>query len=271
MSAPLRPGPRLFVSSGCCWDLPPEQIFAVADACGADGVELVLGPEFCGIDDATVRRAAAAYGRPVNLHAPFDLVADDARAPRLRERTLAIGRIVRPGMIVLHPPDDAIEAAAIVRRCRPVIDAIRTALPGADIGLENLGCSPPAAAWNRLGGADVSRVDALADAARGLGVCLVLDTAHLASWGLPVTAVHRRHADLIRLVHFSDHAGGREHLAPGTGDARLGDYAAYLATVQPIPDLTIELYPGHLPDRAPDAVAGALRRALAFVRRRLGA
>jgi sugar phosphate isomerase/epimerase len=269
MSLPT--APPVLVSTGCCWHLPLEEMLAVPARAGADGIELVCGPERYDDDpDVLGRRVREAAPRR-HLHAPFELVTPrEALRRRLVRHTARLARAMDAALLVLHPVESA-DAPLDADLCALTVRALRRALPPECVlTLENLPRSRPP---DPLADPGEGRraVEEIADCARALGLSLTLDSAHLATWGVSAAPVHRRLVDLVAGVHLSDYAAGREHVAPGKGTARLADYLAWVGALDAPPPLTLEIAPENTGSAPLEPTVRTVASAVRFVRRSLRA
>lgn len=254
--------PAILVSSGTCHRLPITEMLALVAATGADGVELLIGPEMDHFGEVQLAYWFESFAGRRHIHTPFYFAEDPQPRRRAEARRIAdLARWINADLLVVHPPVFA-DLAVTTEECRQTVDALREGLdPACVVTLENLPLPKGDDIPHTL-----SSADTVADLAQRCGARVTLDTTHLATTGAPLLETHKRLGDRVVNVHLSDYANWQQHLFPGTGSLPLREYLAWIGTLRAQPDITVETAPQHAADESAETLLRVLTDAVAFVR-----
>ncbi len=281
------PAVQLCLSTGSLYTYGLVRVFEMAAGVGFDGVELLVDARWDTRHPAYVRRLAEAYELPIAaVHSPFVGSVPgwpDDQLGRL-DRTVTLAHELGADTVVTHLPQAFV--------------GITVTLHGAHHRRFSLPVR-----WRRLGPYDLLLRDNMAEfeRVRQITVCVenmpaqrllglrmnayrfndldqmarfphvVLDTTHLATWGVDPLAAYvalRRNVVHVHLSNY-DARSGRGHHSPVDGDLPLAELLQRLARDGYSGAITVEADPATLDAHDPSACAAKLRRALSFCRENL--
>lgn len=230
--------PTILLSTGCLFDRPLEEIAAICVDAGFDGLELILShPDM--LDPQRLIRQTAPC-KIISLHAPFRKWALWGGHLHAWKKTIALGNQLEDVRhITLHPPHFRQGELSLFWWFRSSFDLPMDmeASPRLTLGIENL-------PWRQQSpfAKDPLVQQALLCAQKGTN--MTLDTCHLGVSGYDILKAWKRIPRLlVSNIHFSDAAGWKEHLWPGTGHLPLLEFLAMVAQDAYTRILTLEVTP----------------------------
>lgn len=235
--------PVLAVSTGPMWRLSVEEVFAAAQAVGAEGIEIMVSqnPETQSVTE--LERLANKFDMPiVAIHAPLLLLTRRVYTTDPIEkikRTLELSRALDVGAIVLHPP-----YIWQVRYALWALHELQDAAAGSNttVTMENMYPT-------HVGGRSIQFHRFLSLESLKRFDHLTLDTSHLAVSGEDIVEAYKQVADRVVHVHLSDNRGkGRDSHAPlGDGILPIAEFVAGL-NGPALRSIALEINPGPTSD-----------------------
>lgn len=234
--------PRLLLSTGSLFHLPPAHVAGLAARAGFDGLELIVNSPKMAPGEAM---EAVHEACPIlSLHAPFrDWSKWGGHLDSWKATTALANFLPSANHITLHPPQSGLGGLISTRWFKRAYDlpVLLDAKGRVEYSLENM-------PWVETPfGRDP--LDKLMDQCRDKNVGLTLDVCHLGVSGRDIlSALDRVPMELLYHVHFSDSRGHREHMAPGEGELPLYGFLQRLAERGYSRIITLELEPAAFPD-----------------------
>ncbi|MGX9365266.1 sugar phosphate isomerase/epimerase family protein [Desulfoplanes sp. PS50] len=250
--------PTFLLSTGCLFDRPLEEIARICVDAGFDGLELILShPDM--LDEGWLRKATGNC-RIISLHAPFRKWALWGGHLHAWKDTIALGnRLEHVRHITLHPPHFRQGELSLFWWFRSSYDLPMDmeADPKLNLGIENL-------PWNQQSPFAKDPLTSLAVLCAKKQTTMTLDTCHLGVSGYNILKGWERiPRSLVTNIHFSDAAGIKEHLWPGTGDLPLFEFLNLVARDGYTNNLTMEVTPAAFTGHDPGTRLRDLREEMA--------
>lgn len=247
-------GPRLLLSTGTVYVYPLRTAFALAQAAGCDGVELVVGPELGLRGPRAIRRLAAEMGVSMRaIHPPLFGFPGWRRPCDVLRRIVALALSLQIPTIVVHPPRATRPDSPVITRFQDCLGEAQQRLRGngSTIVLENPGFYGPRDYHYVL--SDLPTLCRFADEAR---TGLALDTTHAGDSPYPLLQSYAIIGTRLRHIHLSDTRTPprwleqrlldtyvKHHQLPGEGLLPLAEFVSALARDGYAGDITLEISP----------------------------
>jgi sugar phosphate isomerase/epimerase len=252
------PSPALTFSTGSLYLYSLDRCFALAAACGFDGVEVICDQRYDTRQPDNLRRLMDTYGIPVlSLHAPFlngRLDGWESGERAAIEQTVALAEAIDARHVVMHLPNRIwyMTVSYAARSWKVPARSIHTAIKRwmEDGGLARFQAETPVrvcventplltralkdrwlTCWNTL--AEWPQVHDY----------LTLDTTHWATHGIDPLTAYRAGGGRVRHIHLSNYADGQQHLPPQSGDLDLTHFLQTLVAEDFDGQIVVELNP----------------------------
>ncbi len=242
------------LSTGCFFKDPIEKSFYIADACGFDGVELILNDIYYLVD---AKEKVLEFSKicPVKaFHAPFLVNSAKEKIVSL-EVSVKLAEETGVEVVVFHPPmrwfwdvsfrrwfsNSGPPSSQKVRLCIENMPFVKIAF-----FKFSLFCY-----------ADFVK---LKEMALKKGIDIAFDTTHCGTSGWDLREAFEMLGGVERVahVHFSDFKMEKgeflEHVFPGEGDLDMFGFLSYLADKGYNGAVTLEVSPKWLPEKDPDRI-----------------
>lgn len=196
------PLPTVSVTTGSFYVYPLRATLRLIADAGYRAVELVVGPEVWLHGCGHASRLAREHGLEIlSVHPPILPFPGWTDIPANLPRLARIALDLQATLLCIHPPDVPSADSAILGRFAAALGEALRLLEGTGtrLALENLAhfARRDAELW-------LHNPENLAAFAEGMGLPLVLDTAHAESTPLGLEGIHALFRDRIANVHLSD-------------------------------------------------------------------
>ena len=266
---------QFIFSTGSLYTYGIDRCFALAEAAGFDGIELMVDQRWDTRQPEYLRKLSAQHGQPIRaVHSPFGAVPGWPKdeVDRIAE-SVKLAEAVEAQVVVHHLPfrGDWVWVRVGDRRWPLPLpwerqhQAYRRWLLGGYFALQSQTkvrlCIENMPARQALGRRwNVCQWNSVAEMARF--PTLTLDTTHLGTWGLEPSAVYAQLKRRVRHIHLSNF-DGREHRLPEKGHLALDRLLAQMARDGYEGVITLELHPDAVGAGEPEAqIVARLRESL---------
>ncbi len=238
---------KLILSAGSLYTLPMPRVFEMARETGFDGMEVIINQDFqYGRNLALLRELQQTL--PIfSLHAPFMILDNWGNKIDQLRKTADLALEAGIPLITFHPPSWAALEWRFLRYLRSVDDfQEEIGRNQVTITIENMPCSGPL----KMNTYMLNRTGSMIDFLQKHNLFLTFDTAHMGTSraNFLVDFHHFYDSGMMRHIHFSDYANGREHLLPGHGSLPLTRFLNHLRETDYDQTLTLELSPHEFPE-----------------------
>lgn len=237
---------KILLSAGSLYTLPLPKIFELARDTGFDGVEVIINHDFQYGNNLAILEEMAQILPILSLHAPFLTLDQWGDKTRQLEKTAQLALSAGIPLVNFHPPSWLALEWKFWRHLRSIRDF--QAEIGRDevtITIENM----PASGKLKLDTYCLGKTADMIEFMQQRNLFMTFDTAHMGSKKANFLNDFHQFYDtgLIRNIHFSDYANGREHLLPGHGQLPLTRFLNHLRETGYDRHLTLELSPHEFP------------------------
>lgn len=254
---------KILLSAGSLYTLPLPKIFELARDTGFDGVEVIINHDFQYGNNLGILAEIQQIHPILSLHAPF-LALDrwgDKTEQLLKTANLAIEAEIP--LINFHPPSWLAMEWQFWRYLKTIKDfQAEIGQSKITVTLENM----PASGKMKLNTYMLGKTPDMLEFMHAHNLFMTFDTAHMGSKKTSFLGDFHDCYDsgLIRNIHFSDYANGREHLLPGRGNLPLTRFLNHLRESGYDRHLTLELSPEEFPE-SEDMIREALKEIHAYL------
>lgn len=237
---------KLILSAGSLYTLPMQRVFEMARETGFDGMEVIVNQDFQYGRVSTMLKELSKILPIHSLHAPF-LILDNwgNKIDQLRKSAdLAINTGIP--LITFHPPSWVALEWKFLKFLRSIDDfQEEIGQNQVTITIENMPCTGPL----KMNTYMLNQTQSMIEFMQKHNLFLTFDTAHMgASKANFLVDFHQFYdSGMMRHIHFSDYANGREHLLPGHGALPLTRFLNHLRETKYDQTLTLELSPHEFP------------------------
>jgi len=260
---------KVLLSTGTLFKKPPWVTAEIARRVGFNGVELVLGHGFQGSSgEEEIKKTLKAC--PIGgIHAPFYRLKGWGKLFESLQKTIALAERFRIPIVTFHPPrwlDLELGFYRDLKRVRDFQDTFGSRF--LSVTIENM---PVTHGTFKVGLYFLSKTDALIAFAERHNLDLTLDLTHLGTREKNFLGDVQRFlaTGRVKNIHFSDYAGGREHLFPGKGILPLREVLESLRATHYNGAITLELFPREIEGDFRE-MTDRLTEALGYIREGLG-
>lgn len=237
---------KLILSAGSLYTLPMHRVFEMARETGFDGMEVIINQDFQYGQNAAILNELKQIMPISSLHAPF-LVLDNwgNKIDQLR-KTADLAMEAEIPLITFHPPSWAALEWKFSRYLRSIDDFQEEIGQGqVVITIENMPCTGPL----KMNTYMMNHTESMIEFMQRHNLFLTFDTAHMGTSkaNFLVDFHHFYDSGMMRHIHFSDYANGKEHLLPGHGALPLTRFLNHLRETDYDQTLTLELSPHEFP------------------------
>jgi len=237
---------KLILSAGSLYTLPMQRVFEMARDTGFDGMEVIVNQDFqYGRISAMLKELAKIL--PIySLHAPFLVLDNWGNKIDQLKKTADLAIAADIPLITFHPPSWLAMEWKFMKFLRSIDDfQEEIGQNRVTITIENMPCTGPLKMNTYL----VNQTESMIDFMQQHNLFLTFDTAHMgASKANFLVDFHQFYdSGMLRHIHFSDYANGREHLLPGHGNLPLTRFLNHLRETDYDQTLTLELSPHEFP------------------------
>ncbi len=245
---------KLLISTGCFYKEPIEKTFYISEACGFDGVEVILNELYHLTDAAERLLQLSRISKITALHAPFAVSSSKEKIFSLK-RSVELAEEVRAETVVFHPPLKPVFDMAFWRwfKRRKWKELGSPKLCVENMPYLKLGPF-------RLNPFCVHRFRDLKRLSED-GLKIAFDTTHCGTSGIPLIEAFEEAGgtDTVHHIHLSDFRREKgefvEHLFPGEGELELFEFLKHLKKTGYNKAITLEVSPRYLPEDDRERIA----------------
>lgn len=239
---------KLVLSAGSLHTLPLDTVFRLARESGFDGVEIIINHDFRFSSGIELVQQLQQIHPVCSLHAPFFPIDGWGDQIQQLKRTVHLALETAVPLVTFHPPAWLGMELKLWRWMKKVADfQAEIGLGRVTLAIENMPATGPFGVNPHFLSGTRSLIDFLIEH----NLCLTFDTAHMGS--SKTDFLHDFHllynTGLMRNIHFSDYANGREHLIPGHGSLPLTRFLNHLRETDYDQTLVLELAPREFPEQ----------------------
>jgi len=233
---------KLILSTGSLYTLPIHQVFEMARETGFAGMEVIINHNFQYGQNAALLNELHQILPIYSLHAPF-LTLDHwgNKIDQLR-RTADLAIETEIPLVTFHPPSWLALEWKFFNYLRSIDDfQEEIGQNQVTITVENMPSTGPF----KMNTYILNQTDSMIEFMQKHNLYLTFDTAHMGSSKANFLVDFHQFYDsgMMRHIHFSDYANGREHLLPGHGFLPLTRFLNHLRETDYDQTLTLELSP----------------------------
>jgi len=237
---------KLVLSAGSLHTLPLETVFQLARESGFDGVEIIINHDFRFSGGEELVRQLQEILPVYSLHAPFFPIDGWGDQVQQLKRSVHLAAETGVPLVTFHPPAWLGMEVKFWLWMKKIADFQREiGLARVAVAIENMPSTGPFGINPYL----LSGTRKLIDFLLQHNLYLTFDTAHMGS--TKADFLHDFHllynSGMMRNIHFSDYANGREHLLPGHGILPLTRFLNHLRETGYDQTLVLELAPREFP------------------------
>ena len=237
---------KLILSAGSLYTLPMQRVFEMARDTGFDGMEVIVNQDFQYGRISVMLKELAKILPIYSLHAPFLVLDNWGNKIDQLKKTADLAIAADIPLITFHPPSWVALEWKFMKFLRSIDDfQEEIGQNQVTITIENMPCTGPLKMNTYL----VNQTESMIDFMQRHNLFLTFDTAHMgASKANFLVDFHQFYdSGMMRHIHFSDYANGREHLLPGHGHLPLTRFLNHLRETDYDQTLTLELSPHEFP------------------------
>ncbi len=238
----------ILLSTGCFYKSPLEKSFYIADACGFDGVELILNDIYYLSDAEEKITSLSRISNITVFHAPFVVDSSKERVQSLM-RSVELAERLNVQTVVFHPPLKFLLDISYWRwfwKKRWFDDA------KVNLCVENM----PYMKFGRfrINLYSIHKFKDLKDLAQRTPLKIAFDTTHCGTSGTNLIEAFEELGGIENVyhIHLSDFKEEKgvfwEHLFPGEGELEIFKFLCYLKDVGYNRTITIEIFSKYLPE-----------------------
>ncbi len=238
---------KLILSAGSLYTLPIHRVFEMARTTGFDGMEVIINQDFQYGRNAQLLSELKQILPITSLHAPFIVLDNWGNKIDQLRRTADLAIEADIPLITFHPPSWAALEWKFLRYLRSVHDfQEEVGQNRVTITIENMPHTGPLKTSTYL----MNQTESMIEFMHKHNLFLTFDTAHMGTSkaNFLVDFHHFYDSGMMRHIHFSDYANGREHLLPGHGSLPLTRFLNHLRETEYDRTLTLELSPREFPE-----------------------
>lgn len=238
---------KILLSAGSLYTLPLPKIFELARDTGFDGVEVIINHDFQYGNNLEILEELQTIHPILSLHAPFLAIDRWGGKSEQLQKTALLALDAGVPLINFHPPS----WLAMEWKFWKYLKSIRDFQ--SDIGRDEITITienMPASGKMKLDTYMLGKTQDMIRFMQEHNLFMTFDTAHMGSkkTGFLPDFHQFYESGLIRNIHFSDYANGREHLLPGHGNLPLTRFLNHLRETGYDRHLTLELSPHEFPE-----------------------
>ncbi len=237
---------KILLSAGSLYTLPLPRVFELAQETGFDGVEVIINHDFQYGNNVAMLRELQKIAPILSLHAPFLILDQWGDKCEQLQRTAELAIETGIPLINFHPPSWLAMEWKFWKFLKKIADFQETiGRHQTTITIENM----PASGTFKIDTYVLGKTSTMIEFMREHNLYLTFDTAHMGSKHTNFLRDFHEYYDsgLMRNIHFSDYANGREHLLPGHGSLPLTRFLNHLRETDYDRHLTLELSPHEFP------------------------
>ena len=238
---------KILLSAGSLYTLPLPRIFEFARDTGFDGVEVIINHDFQYGNNLGILEEMQSIHPILALHAPFLVLDRWGDKTDQLVKTANLANEANVPLINFHPPSWLAMEWKFWKYLKTIQD-FQTELGQnkTTITIENM----PASGKMKIDTYMLGKTADMIHFMHARNLYMTFDTAHMGSKKTSFLRDFHNFYDsgLIRNIHFSDYADGREHLLPGHGNLPLTRFLNHLRETEYDQHLTLELSPHEFPE-----------------------
>lgn len=238
---------KLILSAGTLYTLPMPRVFEMARETGFDGMEVIVNQDFQYGRNAELLKELTSIMPVYSLHAPFMILDNWGNKIDQLRKTADLALETGIPLVTFHPPSWLALEWKFMKFLQSIDDfQEQVGQNRVTITIENMPCTGPFKMNTYL----INQTQGMIEFMQRHNLFLTFDTAHMGASkaNFLIDFHHFYDSGMMRHIHFSDYANGREHLLPGHGYLPLTRFLNHLRETDYDHSLTLELSPHEFPD-----------------------
>ncbi len=256
---------KFLLSSGTLYKKSPWVVAEIAHRVGFDGIELVLGYGFQGVNGEREIKATLKRGTIGSIHAPFYRLKGWGTPFEALQKTITLAEKFKIPLVTFHPPRWLDLEFGFFHHLKQVKDfQERFGNRFLSIAVENM---PVSHGLLKIGTYFLSSPDALIKFATVHNLYLTLDLSHLGTRETDFLGDFQKimATNRVKNIHFSDYKDGHEHLFPGRGHLPLKKVLETLKRTHYNETISLETFPREIEGDFRE-MTDRLTKALGFIK-----
>ena len=238
---------KLILSAGSLYTLPIHRVFEMARQTGFDGMEVIINQDFQYGRNVELLNDLKQIMPITSLHAPFIVLDNWGNKTDQLRKTADLAIEAEIPLITFHPPSWSAFEWKFYRYLRSIDDFQEEIGQNlVSITIENMPHTGPLKMSTYM----MNQTESMIDFMQKHNLFLTFDTAHMGTSKANFLVDFHNFYDsgMMRHIHFSDYANGREHLLPGHGSLPLTRFLNHLRETDYDRSITLELSPREFPE-----------------------